>query len=162
MRLLSALLFCTFCSSAFGGGPTLPDNWRMPTDEERCHSTIDFCFEVIASGDFDGNGLVDGAVVAISENNAQQGLWVFMYESSSKETWTLLDSLPFQDKVSMGVEKVSPGLHKVLCQEESECADDAKKTIKIKNESFSYYRFASASSLWAFEHGKFNRIWQSD
>ncbi len=162
MRKLFILVLITFSTSVFSGGPVLPENWRMPTDQERCETKFDFCFGVLASGDFDGNGLVDGAVIAISNDNEFQGLLVFMYEDSNKEVWLTLDTSSFIGKVSMGVEPVSAGLQKVLCETEAECSKGHKKEIQLEYDSFSYYRFASSSSLWAFDNGGFKRIWQSD
>jgi len=162
MRTLFALVLITFSTNVFSGGPVLPENWRMPTDQERCETKFDFCFGVLASGDFDGNGLVDGAVIAISSDNERQGLLVFMYEGTAKEVWHTLDTSSFIGKVSMGVESVSAGFQKVLCVNEAECSKGYKKEIQLENESFSYYRFASSSSLWLFDNGGFRRIWQSD
>ena len=124
------------------------------------NSTFALC--VLASGDFDGNGLIDGAVIAISTDNEHQGLLVFMYGSSTKEVWHTLDTSTFIGKVSMGVESVSAGLQNVLCETETECSKGYKKEIQLKNESFSYYRFASSRSLWVHDNGVFKRIWQSD
>lgn len=162
MRKLLSLLLITFSANAYSGGPVLPENWRMPTDQERCETRFDFCFGVLASGDFDGNGLVDGAVIAISKDNIKEGLLVFMYESPTKVVWHTLSMSSFDSKVSMGVAPVSAGVQKVLCESEAECSMGYKKEVQLPNESFSYYRFASSSSIWVFDNGDFRRIWQSD
>lgn len=161
-RIFPGIVFLLYMTVAFGGGPVLPEKWRAPTDDERCETAFDFCFGVVVSGDFDGNGLIDGAVVVISQDNREQGLLVFMYENAEKERWVTLDVAPYVGKVSMGIELVPSGFHKVLCQSEAECSESYKKEILLENESFSYYRFASSSSIWVHGDGGFKRIWQTD
>lgn len=162
-RVFSGIILLLYTTVAFGGGPVLPEKWRAPTYDERCETAFDFCFGVLVSGDFDGNGLTDGAVVVISQDDREQGLLVFMYESVTEtERWVTLDVTPYAGKVSMGIQLVPSGFHEVLCQSEAECSGSHKKEILLENDSFSYYRFASSSSIWVHGDGGFKRIWQTD
>lgn len=157
------LLSITLTSSiANAGGPALPEQWRMATEEETYQEYSDSHLNTLIAGDFNGDGLTDGAIIAITADNKKQELVVFLYNKNHIEQWQVLDSLPFSGFVSMGLAKVSPGKTKVLCETEDECKSGYKKEITIENDAIDYFRPESANSLFIYKNGEFKQIWQSD
>lgn len=140
----------------------LPENWREPTNKETYQEYDGSNLNTLISGDFNGDGLVDGATIVITKDNKNQELLTFIYDSKGSENWQVLDTLPFLGYVSMGLAKVPPRKTKVLCVTDQECAIGYKKEITIKNDSINYFRPESANSIFIFKNGKFNRVWQSD
>jgi len=159
--LVSIILFSISLTS-HAGGPVLPEKWRFPTPSEGHKEYNNSQINTLISGDFNSDGLVDGALIVITTDNKSQDLVVFIYDKKLKEQWQVLDSLKFTGKISMGIRKYKPGKYKVLCETEKECQAGYKKVITIKNDAISYYRPESANSIFIFENNEFNRIWQSD
>lgn len=159
---ISALLIILLSNLAIAGGPVLPEKWRQATDNETYQKFGDFNLKTIISGDFNGDGLVDGATVVVTSDNQKQELVVFLYNKDLKEQWIVLDSVPFTGEISMGLEKVSPGKTNVLCQTDKECESDYKKEITIEYDAIDYYRPMSANSIFIYENNTFERVWQSD
>ncbi len=140
----------------------MPDGWREVRGEERYQEILNYYIETLVVGDFNGDGKSEGATIAISLDNNQQALLAFIYDSGLKVNWQVLDVLDFDGKVSMGVGLYKPGVYKVNCVTGAECAKGYKKEITINTDAFSYYRPEGASSLFIFQAGKFNRVWESD
>lgn len=154
------LIFVTLSANA--GGPVLPKEWRLPTDDETYQAYDQSHLNTLISGDFNGDGLFDGALIAITTDNEKQELLVFIYDKNLHEKWQVLDSMPFSGSVTMGLSKVLPGKAKVLCVTDEECLKGYKKEIEIKNDAIDYFRPESASSIFVYKNGAFERIWQSD
>lgn len=165
MRIAEAFLTLTLCSfSAFAGGPTLPQGWRLPTETEaNGNARKDSSIHSLVNGDWDRDGLVDGAILAISNDGLQEGLLVVMFPAG-KETWLVLDAGPFDKVLFMGLAKLPPGTYQVTCQNESECQSTSKKSITFVQDTFSYFRPESASSIFAWnpQQQTFERIWETD
>ena len=157
-----ALLLGT--TDVLAGGPVIPDGWRLPSEKElgdEWRSGEYKNAEVI--GDFNGDGLIEGAFLAVSTDGKDEGLLAFVYQGG-KEKWFVLDKVPFNGTVFMGLDKYPPGKYKVLCDTDAECARGHKKQITLNSDSFVYYRPESASSIfvWSSAKGGFVRIWESD
>jgi len=158
MKPLAAVLLLV-SAGACAGGPVLPSEWRDPTVAEMSNEPV----KLAISGDFDGNGKVDGAVIVVSKDGKKEGLLAFMY-FSEQEKWFLLDQAPMAKTIFMGLEKYSPGTYPVLCETQAECDRGYKKPLTLKNDTIVYYRPESASSLfvWDAKKATFTRVWESD
>ena len=117
-----------------------------------------------AIGDFNGDGLIEGAFLAVSKDGKWQGLLAFICSSNLKEKWFVLDKIELHNTVFMGLDSYKPGKYKVLCETDLECKQGYKKEITLKHDSFTYYRPASSSSIfiWNESIGSFERLWESD
>ncbi len=158
--IITALILVSL--SADAGGPVLPEEWRLPTDDETYQKYDQTHLNTLISGDFNGDGLTDGALIAITTDDKKQDLLVFIYDKNLHENWQVLDSMPFSGSVSMGLTKVLPGNTKVLCDTDETCPEGDKKEIEIENDAINYFRPESANSIFVYKNGGFERIWQSD
>ena len=157
-------LFLSVPLVSLAGGPTLPSEWRLPTDKELESIWREGEYKnTIAIGDFNGDGLVEGAFLAVSKDGNYEGLLAFIYVNN-KEKWFVLSKSKFQGTVFMGLDAYKPGKYNVLCTNETECKKGYKKEITLKNDAFNHYRFASSSSIyvWNKKSKGFNQIWESD
>ena len=148
----------------FAGGPTMPDEWRMPNENELSDKwRTGKSKNAQAIGDFNGDGLIEGAFLVVSKDGNSEGLLAFIY-LNNKEKWFVLDRSELNKTVFMGLDSYKPGKYKVLCVTDEECIQGYKKEITITNDSISYYRPESASSIfiWNNTSGSFERIWESD
>ena len=148
----------------FAGGPTMPDIWRLPNENELSDKWRTGTYKnAQAIGDFNGDGLIEGAFLAVSKDGKYEGLLAFIY-INNQEKWFVLDKIALDKTIFMGLDLYKPGKYKVLCETDDECAKGYKKEITIKNHAFSYYRPESASSffVWNNKKGEFERIWESD
>lgn len=161
-RILLILLFLLFSSNAFSSGPVLPEGWRTPTESELSDEWRSGKYkQATAIGDFNGDGLIEGAFLAVSDDGKKEGLLAFVYVNH-KEKWFVLNEKDLNKTVFMGLGVYKPGEYKVLCATDAECEQGYKKEITIKTDAFNYYRPASASSIFVWDKEKFQRIWESD
>lgn len=131
MRFLF-LAFCFLSFSASAGGPVFPAGWRSPTDKELQDGWREKCPNRCAwvAGDFNGDGLVEGAFLAIHDKRKVFGLLGFIYSAPSKERWFVLDELDDPSWVAiMGVQLYPPDSYRVMCSDsDKHCGKDGKKT----------------------------------
>lgn len=152
-------------------GPVPPKGWRVPTPQElsepeREKSPSGFS---IAIGDFDGDGREDLARLLVRKDGTREGLWVHR-----GKRWELLDAYETAPKsvdpaLAMYVATRSPGVIAYACFDDSDApcdfgAESTRPKLELDEPSISYYRFASAESLffWSRKHRKFLRVWLSD
>lgn len=159
--LIAGLLLALASANASSAPPTLPDGWRYATAPEIYQESSHSQLETYVSGDLDGDNIGDHAAVVITTDNTRQELIVRL-SSHDDGGWLVLDSLPFIDSVSMGLGKVPPGKQRALCETDEECLSADKKEIVITKDAINYFRPESASSIFIYHMGTFNRIWQSD
>lgn len=165
MKLYIIIIVSLFgINTVFAGGPIVPDEWRLPNEIELSDKWRTGKYKnAQVTGDFNGDGLIEGAFLAVSKDGKSEGLLAFIY-INDKEKWFVLDINELHETVFMGLDIYKPGKYKVLCNTDAECKQDYKKEIIIKNDSFTYYRPESASSIfmWNNMSNSFERIWESD
>ena len=129
-KIVILLLILCISVPVFAGGPVLPDEWRMPTDQELSDNWRTGKYKnAMAVGDFNGDGLIEGAFIVVSKDGKWEGLIAFVYLPNKKEQWFVLDKNELYNTVFMGLDLYKPGKYKVLCETESECKQGYKKEI---------------------------------
>ena len=160
-RLILLLLITT---AIYADSPTMPSEWRIPSESELGDNWREGIHKNAAVvGDFNGDGLNDGAYLVVSSDGQWEGLLAFI-SLEDKVRWYELSKSKFDVKVFMGLDWYSPGRYKVLCETDAECEESLKKEIAIETDAFAFYRPGSASSIfvWNMEDAEFDRIWESD
>ena len=158
------ILFLLISTTILADSPTIPSEWRMPNEIELGDDWREGIYKnAVVVGDFNGDGLNDGAYLVVSSDGLLEGLLAFI-KLESEVRWFELSKSKFSGKVFMGLDKYLPGKYKVICETHTECEENLKKEIPIKSDSFSFYRPGSASSIfvWNEESAAFDRIWESD
>lgn len=146
--------------------PPLPSGWSVPTPEalreERWRTDLRG-LAAYATGDFDGDGATDTAVLAESELESAAGLFVYLAKLPTPE-WINLEVID-GPVVGLGLEVYPPGTYSVLCVEpEGGCGGNERQPLLAITDVLSFYRFASSSSVfsWNPQLGNFERFWESD
>lgn len=154
-------------SLAYSSGPVYPKGWRAPAADELVHvmRSNKNNRDTLASGDFTGNGLVDGAAILVRKDKKEIALFLFTYDNAyKKEKWRKLDSQKYSKMISLGIGTYPPGKYKVLCTGSDECDKNGKKEIEISTTSIKYFQYEASSSLFIWDQKKktFNRVWETN
>lgn len=151
----------------------LPDGWRLPTRkelsyEERKNSATRFAK---ASADFNGDGVVDDAMLLKSTRYSAEALWVRLSTGEKGFVWLKLDETKWGAKypnvdLAMGIEVAPPGVYSYGCFDDAkECNfEHPRPKLKLRDPSIDYFKFGSASSgfFWSYKYRRFLRVWISD
>lgn len=171
MRVLATSLLIG-CSLAYGHSALsqdLPSGYRLPTpselsDPDRNESDTRFAK---AEADFNGDGVLDTALLLKSTAYSGQALFVYLSEGTKRRTWVMLDSIDWGAKykdvnLSMAIEVLPPGTHQYYCFDD-ECNGGERKNIPVPTASISYFRFESSGSFYFWDARKkaFRRAWNS-
>jgi hypothetical protein len=142
-EVIIALLICFVGSNAFASGPSFPTGWRSPSDQELKDDWRSQCPNHCAwvAADFTGDGLVEGAFLAVRTDGKTMGLLAFVYDKGGREKWYVLDEIKEPSFIEvMGVEVYPPSTYRVMCQEsDKNCDRDGKRPVKMIHPSISYY-----------------------
>jgi hypothetical protein len=148
----------------------LPPGWRSPIDFDLGNDDDwrkeDADGYLVVRGDFNGDGIIDGARLLIREDGSGMGLFAFVSQENYTVKAYLLDentNLDFFRR--LGIAKVSPGKYETACGKGyTECGADGVDEISIRHDAIDYFLTESAHSYcyWDTEAGTFRIIWISD
>ena len=161
-------LFITYMNVQ--AGQTIPQGWRLPnhseiTDNQYKTRNNDQNQYLAAKADFNGDGVIDTAIMLVNDSKNKMGLFVFI---SKKEKFELIILDQINDKSwvdAMGLSVIVPGKYKTACGKGYwECEKGIPEELHLKHPAINYFRFNSANSffVWDKNTNSFKRIWMSD
>jgi hypothetical protein len=162
MKTIITIIFTLIVSTAFAGGPVLPDGYRIPNKKELSlvfRESDRYRFSM-AVGDFNGDGLVDGALLAISPNQKELVLYAFLCTKDDQLfKWFKLESLDYKSIRYTGVRYIKPQSIKYY----PNTKNATKMEMNLKNDSFELFQFEGSSSVFYYNSRSdaFERIWIS-
>jgi len=109
--LLSVLLLLVLTSSVYAGGPALPDEYRLPSEDELSSGWRTGNPDKYASiaADFNGDGLVDGCYLAVDKKqNRLVVLVALLSKGGNSEKWLKLQTLNYEVLRYQGIDLVKP------------------------------------------------------
>lgn len=159
-----ALLFVTLAASCLA--QDLPKGWRLPpakiTQQNfRQHDTKRF---LAASGDFNGDGLQDKALLLVNDAATKMGFFVCL-KTSQRCDWHRLEEMDIAFFDVMGIDTVKPGKQKTACGKGYwECDKDEPEVLNLKHDAIEFFKDESASSVYVYDVKKrtFSAIATSD
>jgi len=160
MKKYLILLLLIFPSFLYAGGPSMPDGYRMPNKDELSLSLRDddkYRFSM-ASGDFNGDGLDDAAILSVDVNEKELVIYVFLCTDNDQVyKWYKLDTLKYQAVKYTGVRTIKSQTTYYYQTIKSE----TKSSFELINDAFELFQFEGSSSVFYFDHklNSFNRIW---
>jgi hypothetical protein len=157
---LSILLFLLMTNSVYSSGPTLPKQYRMPTEEELSAEWRkgDANKYATVAADFNGDGLVDGAFLVVDEKHKKLVLMVVLINKDFSETWLKLQNMDLAALKYQGIALIKPSIVTVYKGEANENSKQAK-TLKFNSiKSFSS-EGPSSVFFWDLSKYQFKQLW---
>lgn len=164
---MAVVFLITPAALALADNMALPNGWRMPSKLElgadwRQRDTEKFS---VATGDFNGDGVSDRAVLLVSQSGKRAGLYVFLSESAGFKVYALDVRNSTKILPAMGIAKVIPGRYKTACGKGYWiCKKNEPSELLIQHDAVEYFKTESASSYfyWDGQAKSFKRVWISD
>lgn len=165
-----AMLLLISSEACVAGHPEkigLPSGWRAlePMDFKVDKCGLRASQRAVSSGDFDGDGLQDFAMIAINKSSLQAGLLAWISSRPPTTNWIVL-STEQDGCATMGIEalpaQVVRGLHCELSDDG--CANGRYSEICAPDQVISYFRFGSSGSIfvWNPRLQTFDQVWTSE
>lgn len=145
----------------------LPTGWRMPTklelgDDWRQRDAEKFS---VATGDFNGDGIPDRALLLVSRRGKRAGLYVFLSEGVGFKVHALDVRNSTEILPAMGIAKIIAGRYKTACGKGYwACKKNEPSELLVQHDALEYFKTESASSYfyWDGQAKSFKRVWISD
>jgi len=156
--------------SCFSEESSLPEGWRLPlpsetTTEQGWRSESPDRY-LTTSADFNGDGIIDKAMLLVRKEGAGLGLFAFVSQKDRSAKSYLLDEIQNPEYIRvMGVSIAQPGKYKTACGKGYfECQDGEENEIVLRYPAIDYFKEESANSFYCWDENKknFKRIWMSD
>lgn len=165
--IIAVVFLITPMTLALAEEMALPNGWRMPSklelgDDWRQRDAEKYS---VAIGDFNGDGILDRAVLLVSRSGKRAGLYVFLSENGGFKAHALDVRNSTEILPAMGLAKVIPGKYKTACGKGYwTCKKNEPSELLVQHDAVEYFKTESASSYFYWDgHAKsFKRIWISD
>jgi len=150
MALLLALL-TSLCLSQ-----EMPAGWAKPsarlTDQEfRRKDPNHF---LIVTGDFNGDGVQDRALLLVNEHTQKLGFFICLTTAVGCD-WHRLEVMDIAFLDVMGIGKVKPGQYETACGKGYwDCGKDEPEKLSTKRDAVEFFKDESASSVYFYNPGK--------
>ena len=148
--------------------PRPPRDWRLPTPAETSQDwrTEDAHRYLRVQADFDGDGLLDHALLLVNAATGAVGLFVFQAQRDATPRIHLLYEVHDPHLIqAMGIVLVPPGTYRVICDgTDTSCGSDGRRPFSVTLPALGSFKAESASSLfyWNATTKAFEQAWSSD
>lgn len=165
---VSGLILLVSAMSVCAENITIPSGWRAPTDAELNDAwrNKDPGKYSLVRGDFNGDGVEDVAMLLVSLQRHEVGLFVFLARKNHSYKTYRLDVIKDANYLQvMGVAKVSPGPYKTACGKGYwDCKPSEVPILSLQQEAINFFKMESANSYfyWDEKKSSFRRMWMSD
>jgi hypothetical protein len=161
MKILLSVLFVTFLAcNSYGSGPTLPKEYRVPTNQElsaEWRKGDPGAFATV-NADFNGDGLVDGAFLIVDDSRKELVLMVSLINKDSSETWLKLQAMDYAALKYQGIALIKPS---ALTVYKGTGNDEEKQSMTLEFNSIKSFSSEGASSIFSWDASKrqFKQYW---
>jgi hypothetical protein len=156
----SILLFFLITNSVYASGPTLPKQYRFPTEEELSAEWRKGDADKYATiaADFNGDGLVDGAFLVVDEKHKKLVLMIVLINKDFSETWLKLQSMDLAALKYQGIALIRPSTVTVY---KGEAVENNKQAKTLKFNSIKSFSSEGPSSVffWNPSKQRFHQLW---
>jgi hypothetical protein len=134
----------------------LSDDWRAKDVDKYARTT----------GDFNGDGRIDQAMLLISDRRHSLGLFILTKISATKSIWHKLGKISVGPGIrATGIQKIAPGRYLTGCGKDYwPCSDKEPEWIESLNPVIDYFKTEGANRYIYFEKStnRFRKKWMSD
>lgn len=140
-------LFANVCLSQ-----AMPTGWTMPpakmTDQDFRRKDSNHFLRV--TGDFNGDGIQDKALLLINQQTQKLGFFVCLTTATGCD-WQRLEVMDIAFLKVMGIAKVKPGQYETACGKGYwECGKDEPEKLSTKRDAVEFFKDESASSVYVY------------
>jgi hypothetical protein len=147
-----------------------PKGWRFPDakDFQDTWRNEDQDKYVKISGDFNGDHILDIAMLFVSDDRYAIGLFAFLGQINGKyKTYQLCEMTGLKDDLKMGIRLVKPGSYKTAYGKkyvDRERLEDEPDILVLEKDAINLFEFDSTDSIfyWNVIKNQFVRVWMSD
>jgi hypothetical protein len=143
-------------SASFCPAQELPSGWRYPSAKQ---ATQDFRLQdrnrfLGATGDFNGDGVQDKALLLVNDKTSKLGLFVCLTTAQGCD-WHRLEEMDLPFIEVMGIATVKPGKYQTACGKGYwNCEKNEPKFLVLKNQAIELFKDESASSYYVYDPRK--------
>jgi hypothetical protein len=155
MKLRIAALFLIALASVCSA-QEMPSGWSKPAPRltRQAFRRKDTNHFLIVTGDFNGDGLQDKALLLVNQRTRKLGLFVCLTTTTGCD-WHRLEVMDVAFLDVMGIAKVKPGDYETACGKGYwECDKDELETLSTKREAVEFFKDESASSVYVYNPKK--------
>jgi len=149
---LFLLGLATICSAQ----QQLPAGWTKPSAKllgQDFRQKDPNRFSVV-TGDFNGDGVQDKALLLINERGKQMGFFICLTTATGCD-WLRLEVMDIAFLDVIGIAKVKPGDYETACGKGYwECRKDEPEKLKTKRDAVEFFKDESASSVYVYDAPK--------
>jgi len=134
----------------------LPAGWTRPAlkltrQEFRRNDPNHF---LVATGDFNGDGIQDKALLLVNPRTQKLGFFVCLTTATGCD-WHRLEVMDISFLDVMGIAKVKPGEYETACGKGYwECGKDEPEKLSTKRDAVEFFKEESASSVYVYNPRK--------
>jgi hypothetical protein len=129
-----------------------PAGWVKPPDKltRQDFRRTDPSHFLIATGDFNGDGVQDKAVLLVNQRTQKLGFFVCLTTETGCD-WHRLETMDIAFLDVMGIAKVKPGQYETACGKGYwECGKDEPEKLSTKRDAVEFFKDESASSVYVY------------
>ena len=130
----------------------MPTGWTKPGPKltHQDFRRTDANHFLVATGDFNGDGVQDKAFLLVNQRTQKLGFFVCLTTETGCD-WHRLEVLDIAFLDVMGIAKVKPGQYETACGKGYwECGKDEPEKLSTKRDAVEFFKDESASSVYVY------------
>jgi hypothetical protein len=155
MRILAIALFLA-ASTSVCLSQEMPAGWTKPPAKltGQVFRRKDPNHFLVVSGDFNGDGIQDKALLLVNKRTQKLGLFICLTTAKTCD-WHRVEMMDIAFLDVMGIAKVKPGQYETACGKGYwECAKDEPEKLSTKRDAVEFFKDESASSVYVYNPRK--------
>ena len=140
----------------FSSGQELPKGWTVPaaSSTRQAFRQKDRNRFLVATGDFNGDGKQDKAVLLVNKATSKLGFFVCLTTTTGCD-WQRLEEMDIAFPDVMGIDTVKSGKYETACGKGYwEWEKDEPETLVTKRDAIELFKDESASSIYVYNPKK--------
>jgi hypothetical protein len=130
----------------------MPNGWTKPAAKltRQDFRRTDPNHFLLATGDFNGDGVPDKALLLVNQRTQTLGFFVCLTTETGCD-WHRLETMDIAFLDVMGIAKVEPGQYETACGKGYwECGKDEPEKLSTKRDAVEFFKDESASSVYVY------------
>jgi hypothetical protein len=130
----------------------MPNGWTKPAAKltRQDFRRTDPNHFLLATGDFNGDGVPDKALLLVNQRTQKLGFFVCLTTETGCD-WHRLETMDIAFLDVMGIAKVEPGQYETACGKGYwECGKDEPEKLSTKRDAVEFFKDESASSVYVY------------